>query len=1058
MGTIHEVQVQLVMGELITELGRQDNIVDDDVDEQPIQDLAFNVDNVFQADDCDAFEFDVNEAPTSQTMFMVNLLFADPVYDEASLSYDSNVLSELEAKVEQNAVNRKCDEIEQKNLLVANDTLIANCLSKEVFYIATNFELNVSRFSEMHDAHTVVQARCLELETGLSKLKDKIQKEDHDVMDGLGFELVFKINKLKAFIQGKDNAIRKLRTVENAKVKQHYKELYDSIKITRAKHIDQTTALLTENENLKVQINAKLKCVTIDFVSPKVLAPAMYGINVEPIPPLFRNNREVHLDYLKYLKESVATLREIVEEAKVERPLDRSVSSACLYTKHSQKLLEYKPTERIFTLGEQCLLTRFTHLKVVHAKKPKNISTSKSMITENSSRTSYKPLARYQRRNKQNKAVLAGILTPTDAAMQFVIDYANRPDSNHNWGSYFPNSPSLSVMQVVHIVLWYLDSGCLKHMTRDYSRLRNFVKNFIKIVRFGNDHFGAIMRYGDYVISDSVISRVYYMEGLGHNLFFVRRFCDFDLEVAFRKHSCYVRDMDVVELIKGSRGFNLYTILVEDMMKSSLICLLSKASKTKSWLWHRCLNHLNFDTINDHVRKDLVRGLPRLKFEKDHLCSVCQLGKIKKHTHLPKAENTNLEVLNTLHMDLCGTINGKKYILVIVDDYTQFTWVKFLRSKDETPKVVIKFLKQIQVGLNKTARFIRTDNGTEFVNHDLTHYYESVGIFHQKSVPRTSQQNDVVERRNQTLVEASRTMLISSSLVPILVPAAPYVPPTNKELEILFQLMFNEYLESPRVDRPISPALAVPVPVNSAGVAAESTFMDENLSAPADKDPFINIFAPEPTFAASSSSGDASSANSTYVTQTLHHLGKWIKDHPIDNVIGNLSRPVSTKKQLAIDALCKNITVYQMDVKTAFFNGELKEEVYVSQLEGFVDPDHSTHVYRLKKALYGLKQAPRAWYDILSQFHLDNKFSKRAVDLTLFTQKTGKHILFVQIYVDDIIFASTDPKACDIFSNEMSSKFQMSMMGQMSFFLGLQVSHNPRGIFINQSKFALEIL
>ncbi|GJX83087.1 retrovirus-related pol polyprotein from transposon TNT 1-94 [Tanacetum coccineum] len=139
-------------------------------------------------------------------------------------------------------------------------------------------------------------------------------------------------------------------------------------------------------------------------------------------------------------------------------------------------------------------------------------------------------------------------------------------------------------------------------------------------------------------------------------------------------------------------------------------------------------------------------------------------------------------------------------------------------------------------------------------------------------------------------------------------------------------------------------------------------------------------------------------------------------------------------------------------------NGELKEEVYVCQLEGFIDPDHPTHFYRLKKALYGLKQAPRVWYDTLSRFFLDNKFSKGAVDLPLFTRKTGKHILLVQIYIDDIIFSSTDPKACDIFSNETSLKFQMSMMGYMSFFLGLQVSQSPEGIFINQSKFALKIL
>nr|GEZ64615.1 retrovirus-related Pol polyprotein from transposon TNT 1-94 [Tanacetum cinerariifolium] len=155
------------------------------------------------------------------------------------------------------------------------------------------------------------------------------------------------------------------------------------------------------------------------------------------------------------------------------------------------------------------------------------------------------------------------------------------------------------------------------------------------------------------------------------------------------------------------------------------------------------------------------------------------------------------------------------------------------------------------------------------------------------------------------------------------------------------------------------------------------------------------------------------------------------------------------------NATSRNMPIYQMDVKTAFLNGELKEEVYVSQPEGFVDPDHPTHVYRLKKALYGLKQAPRAWYDTLSRFLLDNDFSKGAVDPTLFIQKTGKHILLVQIYVDDIIFASTDPKACDMFSNKMSSKFQMSMMGQMSYFLvdRLKVDDDPLRILVNQTRF-----
>ncbi|GJX19463.1 retrovirus-related pol polyprotein from transposon TNT 1-94 [Tanacetum coccineum] len=304
-------------------------------------------------------------------------------------------------------------------------------------------------------------------------------------------------------------------------------------------------------------------------------------------------------------------------------------------------------------------------------------------------------------------------------------------------------------------------------MTGDRSWLRNFMKKFIGTVRFGNDHFGAIMGYGDYVTDDSVISRVYYVKGLGHNLFSVGQFCDFDLEVAFRKHTCFVRGLDGVDLIKGSRGMNLYTISVEDIMRSSPIFLLSKTSKNKSWLWHRHLNHLNFGTLNDLTRKDLVRGLPRLKFEKDHLCFACQLGKSRKATHKPKMVNTHMEVLNTLHMDLCRpvrvqSINGKKYILVIVDDYSRFTCVAFFRSKDETPYFVVKLLKQLQVSLNKTVRNVRTNNGTEFINKDLTAYYESVGITHEKTVLRTPQQNDIVERQNRTLVEAARTMLIFS--------------------------------------------------------------------------------------------------------------------------------------------------------------------------------------------------------------------------------------------------------------------------------------------------------
>nr|GEV84198.1 copia protein [Tanacetum cinerariifolium] len=869
-GTIHRVQVQLVIGELRTELGMliqvkqgrliatttmenkvaldeeqllfiaggQDNTVDEDVDEQTVQDLALNYvkDNVVPV-----IQSNVSSVPNDAYMMILNDMHEQPT-QHVSVTKQNNVVD--------------------KSLTA---------------------ELATYKTCKMR----ITPTGLTEGEKGFEQTKECYLTE-----------VIPFFKTLKEHFKG----IQKALTKEIKEIKAVFDEL-------KAK-VDQNA------------VNRKY------FVTPKVLAPGMYAIDVETISPHLRNNKEVHLDYLKHLKESVETLHEIVEKVKVERPLDRSPAYACLYTKHSQEFLEY----------------------------------------------------------------------------------------------------------VIQIVLWYLDSGCSKHRTGNRSWLRNFVKKFIGTVRFGNEHFGAIMRYGDYVIGDSVISRVYYVEGLGHNLFSVRQFCDSDLEVAFRKHSCYVRDTDGVELIKGSCGSNLYPISVEDMMKSSPICLLSKASKTKSWLCHRHLNHLNFGTINDLARKNLVRGLPRLKFEKDHLCSTCQLGKSKKHTHLPKTKNTNLEVLNTLHIEDLGKLQPIADIEIFVG-------------------------------------YAPSRKGYRIFNKRTRRIMETIHVqFDELSEPMAPVQLSIGPA--PTFLTPGQ---ISLWLVQNLVPAAPYIPPTNKELEILFQPMFDEYSKPPCVERLICPALAVPVPVNSAGipsstsidqdapsssysppslalqspclhqeVTAESTLMDENLFAPIDDDPIINIFALEPNSEASSSE-DASSAESTYEGIDFEEsFAPVARIEAIRNFIANTAS--------------KNMTIYQMDVKTVILNGELNEEVYVSQLEGFVDPDHPTYVYRLKKAMYGLKQAHRAWYDTLLRFFLDNKFTKGVVDLTLFTRRTGKHVLLVKIYVDDIIFALTDPKACDIFSNEMSSKFQMSMMGQMSFFLGLQVSQNSGGIFINQSKFALEIL
>nr|GFB29962.1 retrovirus-related Pol polyprotein from transposon TNT 1-94 [Tanacetum cinerariifolium] len=189
--------------------------------------------------------------------------------------------------------------------------------------------------------------------------------------------------------------------------------------------------------------------------------------------------------------------------------------------------------------------------------------------------------------------------------------------------------------------------------------------------------------------------RVYFIEGLGHNLFSIGQFYDSDLEVAFRRNAYFVRNLEGIALLKGYRSTNLYTINLHEMASASPICIMARASSTKSWLWHQRLSHLNFDTINDLARNDLVSGLPKFKYNKEHLCPSCEQGKRKRASHPPKPNSS---------------INGKQYILVIVDDYSRYTWVYFLRSKDEAPAVIITLLKRITVLLQSPVISIRTDN------------------------------------------------------------------------------------------------------------------------------------------------------------------------------------------------------------------------------------------------------------------------------------------------------------------------------------------------------------
>nr|GEX34834.1 reverse transcriptase domain-containing protein [Tanacetum cinerariifolium] len=475
---------------------------------------------------------------------------------------------------------------------------------------------------------------------------------------------------------------------------------------------------------------------------------------------------------------------------------------------------------------------------------------------------------------------------------------------------------------VVQIVLWYLDSGCSKHMAGDRSQLTNFVNKFLGTVKFSNDHVAKIMGYGDYKIGNVTISRVYFVKGLGHNLFSVRQFCDSDLE----------------------------------------------ALKIKSWLWHRRLSHLNFGAINHLTRQGLVRGLPNLKFEKDHLCSACAMGKSKKKSHKPKSEDTNQEKLYLLHMDLCRpmrveSVNGKKYILFIVDDYSRFTWVKCLRSKDEAPDFILKFLKMIQVRLKVPVCRIRTNNGTEFVNQTLREYYDQVGISHETSVARSPQQNGVVKRRNHTLIEAAHTI---SGLVPNPTSSTQFIPPTRNEWDLLFQPLFDELLTPPSSADPPAPKVialideVIPPEHDESTGSPSSTIVDQDALSPSKSqttpetqpsiiphdvkegnhdievahignDPLFGMPILKVAFDQSSSTIEAmqeelNEFERLEVWELVPRLDKvmvitlkWIYKVKLDK-LGEAIRIF-----LAYSAH-KNMVVYQMDVKTVFLNGNLREE------------------------------------------------------------------------------------------------------------------------------------
>ncbi|GJT08207.1 retrovirus-related pol polyprotein from transposon TNT 1-94 [Tanacetum coccineum] len=895
--------------------------------------------------------------------------------------------------------------------------------------------------------------------------------------NSLDYYWILKMEKLEDENVSLDFTVQSL-IKERDNVKLEYQKLFNSIKKTRSQtqtemdeliaHVSEKTyaygAIRAENQNLLFTISElktrltnveKGKSVNTKFDKTNGSQPLLY------VTPLNKHVIQKKMDVQKSKEDHVV----------VRRPMNRDS-----HVKNSVLANSKKPAKKVAVYVRKNKQTDIASENVISNKENvidvdvANASKAKTLLCVSCIQNVLIPchdncFANYKLNVRSN--VRRPLSTKSRTPKSYDTTYVVRKTrfskestlSKSLDTTYVVSKPKINVGstsksndKVVQIILWIVDSGCSKHMTGDRSLLKIFIEKFMGTVRFGNDNFAAIIGYGDYIQGNITICHVYYVEGLEHNLFSVGQFCDRDLEVAFRSNTCYVRNLEGDDLLTGDRESNLYTISISDMASSSPVCLMSKATSTMSWLWHRRLSHLNFDTINDLTRLDLVNGIPKFKYGKDHTCSSCERGKTKKASHPLKLVPSDHSKLELLHMDLCGpmrvaSINGKTYILVIVDDYSRYTWVYFPHSKDETPEIIKKSIAQAQLNYKAKICKICIDNGTEFKNATLKAHYEKLDS------PSTS------------------LIIVEENEVP------PIVTTSDEQTSLISLTEADEFNQE-----------------DSADFDGNSQFVPYNPPS-------------HEEIESSTTALEASNVQNFHQVQPSTNI--WTKDHPLNQVIGDLSKPVMTHQRLNTDseknkcdaekivvrnktrlvakgyrqeegidfeesfalvarleavrmfvafAAHKNITIFQMDVKTAFLNGPLKEEVYVSQPEGFIDPEFPDHVYRLKKSLYGLKQAPRAWYDKFSSFLIEHGFTKGIIDPTLFTRRQGGDILLVQVYADDIIFGSTNPDFSKRFANLMKNNFEMSMMGELKFFLRLQVYQSPRGIFISQSQYAIELL
>nr|GEX74252.1 putative ribonuclease H-like domain-containing protein [Tanacetum cinerariifolium] len=776
-----------------------------------------------------------------------------------------------------------------------------------------------------------------------------------------------------------------------------------------------------------------------------------------------------------------------------------------------------------------------------------------------------------------------------------------------------------------------IDSGYSRHMTGNMSYLSDFEElNGGYVAIGGNPKGGKISGKGKIRIGKLDFDDVYFVKELNFSLFSVSRMCNKKNSVLFTNTECLVMSLDfklpdASQVLLGVPRKKMYNVNLKNIVPSGdLTCLFAKATINESNLWHSRLGHINFKTINKLVKDNLVRGLPSKFFKNDNTCVACKKGNQHRASCKTKPVSSVNQPLYRIHMDLFGptfvkSLNKKGYCLVITDDYSMFTWVFFLATKDETSPILKTFITGLENQLSLKVKVIRSDIGTEFKNNDLNQFYGMKGIKMEFSVPRTPQVL-VTKPHNKTPYELlhGRTPSIGfmrpfgcpvtilntqeslgkfegkvdegflvgyyvNSSGPIwlfvidnLTWTMNYQPVTTRnqtnpsagfqdkfttkkageeigQQYVLFPVWSSSSTNPQNNDGDTAfdgkepdfdakkPESEVNVsPSNSAqsrkqddktkkeargkshvksftgyrDLSAEFEDCSDNsineVNAAGTIVPIVGQNSPNsantfsvagpsnavasPTYGKSSfidasqllddpdmpelediiysddedDVGAEADFNNleTSITVSPIPTTRVHKDHHVSQIIGDLRDPrgyiklskIQVGLKLCTYASFMGFMVYQMDVKSAFIYGTIKEEVYVCQPPGFENPDHPDKVYKVVKALYGLHQAPRAWYEILANYLLENGFQRGKIDQTLFIKWQKGDILLVQIYVDDIIFGATNKDLCKYFEKLMKGKFQMSSMEELTFFLGLQVKKKKDGIFGSQDKYLAKIL